>query len=70
MPRDPVQERDTEFARAAAELEHARDKFSLSMSAVEREVAHTLDWRAWMRRRPGVVLALAFAVGAFLGRRR
>jgi hypothetical protein len=70
MPRDPTQEPDTDLAHAGAELEHAREKFSLSMGAVEREVARTLDWRARVRRRPGLTLALAFAVGAFLGLRR
>jgi hypothetical protein len=70
MPREPKQGRDTDLARASAELEGAREKFSLSMSAVEREVARTLDWRARVRRRPGLALALAFAVGAFLGLRR
>jgi hypothetical protein len=69
MPRDSKQEGDGDLACAAAELERARDKFSLSMSAVEREVAHTLDWREWVQRRPGLALGLAFAVGAFLGRR-
>lgn len=70
MPRDPKQERDAALARAGAELERARERFFLSMSAVEREVARTLDWREWVRRRPGLVLALAFVVGAFLGRRK
>jgi hypothetical protein len=61
--------RDADLARADGELEHVREKFVLSMGTVEREVARTLDWRVWMRRRPGLLLAVALAVGAFFGRR-
>lgn len=69
MRGDSRAERHASLARAAGELERAREKFVLSMGAVERRVARTLDWREWMRRRPGLVLSLAFAVGAILGRR-
>jgi len=69
MPGDSKDARDLELARAAAELEHGREKFVLAMGAVEREVTRTLDWRDWVHRRPGLLLALAFAVGAFFGRR-
>lgn len=69
MPGDSGAGRDEELARAASELDRARNKFVLSMGAVERDVARKLDWRGWVRRRPGPLLALAFAVGVFLGRR-
>jgi hypothetical protein len=39
------------------------------MSELEREVTRTLDWREWVRRRPGMALGLAFGLGLFLGRR-
>jgi len=61
---------DAGVARAVAELEEARDKFSLSVSALERGVARSVDWRAWVGRRPGTALALAFGLGIFLGRRK
>jgi len=70
MPRDSKGEPGSELARAGAELERARDKFLLSMSAVEGEAARALDFREWVRRRPGLMLTLAFALGAFIGLRR
>jgi hypothetical protein len=61
---------DAGVALAVAELEEARDRFSLSVSALERGVARSVDWRAWVGRRPGTALALAFGLGIFLGRQR
>jgi len=58
------------LARAVAELEEARDRFSLSVSALERGVARSVDWRAWVGRRPRTALALAFGLGILLGRRK
>jgi len=69
MPLEPKHDADADLVRAGADLEHAREKFVLSMGAVEREITHTLDWRGWVRRRPGIALAFAFALGVFLGRR-
>jgi hypothetical protein len=63
------QDDDTDLSRAGADLENAREKFVLSLGAVEREISHALDWREWVRRRPGIALAFAFALGVFLGRR-
>jgi hypothetical protein len=70
MPAEHDLERDAGVALAVAELEEARDKFSLSMTALERGVARSFDWRAWVGRKPGTALALAFGLGFFLGRRR
>jgi hypothetical protein len=64
------QDDDSDVARAMAELTRARDKFSLSLSALERGVVRSVDWREWVRRKPGTALALAFGLGIFLGRRR
>jgi hypothetical protein len=60
---------DADLVHASRELEHARERFVVSMTAVEREIARSLDWRQWVRRKPGIALALAFALGVFLGRR-
>ena len=67
-PLNDDRESDAAVARAVAELEDARDRFSLSMIALERGVARSFDWRAWVGRKPGTALALAFGLGIFLGR--
>jgi hypothetical protein len=61
---------DADVAGAMAELARARDEFSLSLSALERGVVRNLDWREWVRRKPGTALALAVGLGILLGRRR
>ena len=68
MPIEP-REGDADISRAGADLEHAREKFVISLGAVEHEVNHALDWREWVRRSPGIALASAFALGVFLGRK-
>ena len=70
MPAEHDRKTDAAVARAVAELADARDKFSLSMGALERDVARSFHWRAWVGRKPGIALALAFGLGIFLGRRR
>ena len=70
MPAEHALDSDAGVARAVAELEDARDRFSLSVNALERGVARSVDWRAWVGRKPGTALALAFGLGVFLGRRR
>jgi len=70
MPAEHEREGDAAVARAVAELDDARDRFALSMTALERGVARTFEWRAWVGRKPGTALALAFGLGFFLGRRR
>jgi hypothetical protein len=69
MPARPKEDDDADLSRAGADLECAREKFVLSLGAVEHEIKRALDWREWLRRRPGIALTLAFALGAFLGRR-
>ena len=70
MPAEHDLANDAGVASAVAELEDARDRFALSVSALERGVAHSVDWRAWVGRRPGTALALAFGLGILLGRRK
>jgi hypothetical protein len=66
---DPVNSNDAKLARAVAELACSRERLASSMEALEQEITRATDWREWVRRKPGVMLALAFALGAFLGRR-
>jgi hypothetical protein len=58
------------MARAIVELEDARDRFTLSMTALERGVARSVDWRAWVGRKPVTAMVLACGLGFLLGRRR
>ncbi|MGD0835467.1 MAG: hypothetical protein ABSB49_02355 [Polyangia bacterium] len=58
---------DPEIVRAEAEIERARESVAESLSALQREISRTLDWRGWIRRRPIIAVAAAFAVGALLG---
>jgi hypothetical protein len=69
VPTDGEQDKDAELSRASAELDHTREQFVVSMSALEGEVTRTLDWRQWVRRKPGLAVALAFGLGFLLGRR-
>jgi len=69
VPTDGVAAMDSEVTRASTALEQTRDRFVASMGALEREIARDLDWREWVRRKPGLALALAFGLGLFLGRR-
>ena len=69
MPTDEEQDRNDELSHASAELDHTRAQFVVSMSALEGEVTRTLDWRQWVRRKPGLTVALAFGLGFLLGRR-
>lgn len=54
---------------AGVQLNQMREQFVASMGVLEREVTRTLDWREWVRRRPGTALCLAFGLGLFVGRR-
>jgi hypothetical protein len=69
VPTDAEQDKDAELSRASAELDHTRERFVVSMSALEGEVTRTLDWRQWVQRKPGLAVALAFGLGFLLGRR-
>lgn len=59
-----------ELARTEVELVRARERVVVSVLALRREVVRTTDWREWVRRRPGALLAAAFAVGFLAGTRR
>jgi len=69
VPTEKEREMDAELIRAGAELAHTREEFVLSMGVLEHEITHALDWREWVRRRPGMALAFAFGLGFLLGRK-
>lgn len=70
MPTDKERESDHGVTRAAEVLAESRERFVVTMAALEGEIMHTLDWRAWVRRRFRLAMVLAFGVGLYLGRRR
>ena len=70
MSTDRLAEADLELRRASEALDLGREQFVLSMNLLEQEVTRTLDWRQWVRRRPGMALCLAFGLGLFVGRKR
>lgn len=51
------------------DIERTREQLATSVVALKHEVAVRTDWREWVRRRPGLVLGAAFAVGLYLGTR-
>jgi hypothetical protein len=62
--------RDPEVAAAEAELAWARETMLRSVADLQREIVHTLDWRAWVRRRPVLAVVAAFGIGVLFGRWR
>lgn len=58
---------EPEIRRAEAEIERARESVFRSITALERQISQTFDWREWIRRRPFWAMAGAFGVGALLG---
>jgi hypothetical protein len=57
------------LARAEADIHRTRAKVALSVTALQRELTRSLDWRQWIGRKPVVALGLAFGLGLLLGRR-
>lgn len=49
------------------EIERTREQLATSVVALRREVSVRTDWREWVRRKPGVVLGAAFAIGLYVG---
>lgn len=62
--------RSPELARAEADIERTRERVATSVMALREQVARQVDWREWVRSRPGTFLAGAFVVGFILGQRR
>ncbi|HVV48525.1 MAG TPA: hypothetical protein VHO06_02610 [Polyangia bacterium] len=59
-----------EVARAEAEVERARERVAVSVSALRDEITRQADWRRWLSRHPLICLGGALAVGFCLGGRR
>jgi hypothetical protein len=70
MPSNGARKQDAELERASAALARTRDGLVLSIGTLEHEITRSLDWREWVRRKPGAALAVAFGLGFLLGRRR
>ncbi|MGD0835341.1 MAG: hypothetical protein ABSB49_01695 [Polyangia bacterium] len=70
MPTAEQRESDFRLARAAEALADTRDRFVVTITTLECEITHALDWRAWVRRRFSLAMVLAFGVGLLLGRKR
>jgi hypothetical protein len=52
------------------EIERAREQLAQSAVALREEMAYRTDWRAWVQRRPLLLVTGAFAVGLMLGIRK
>lgn len=65
---DNDEKKDSEVARATADLARAREEFALSMGALEHKITRSFEWREWIRRRPHLAVAVAFGLGFLLGR--
>jgi hypothetical protein len=51
------------FDEIRADLERTRAATRESLELVRRELQAVIDWREWVRRRPGTCLAVATAFG-------
>lgn len=59
-----------ELARVEADIARTRERVSRSVLALRAEISKRADWRDWVRRKPGLLMATAFMVGFIWGRRR
>jgi hypothetical protein len=57
------------LARAEADIHRTREKVALTVTALQREITRSVDWRQWVARKPALTLGLAFGLGLLLGRR-
>jgi hypothetical protein len=57
------------LARAEADIHRTREKVALSVTALQREITRSVDWRQWVGRKPLLTMGLAFGLGLLLGRR-
>jgi ElaB/YqjD/DUF883 family membrane-anchored ribosome-binding protein len=61
--------RSPELAQVENDIARTRERVSRSVLALRQAMADQADWREWVRRRPGLFLGAAFAVGLFWGSR-
>jgi ElaB/YqjD/DUF883 family membrane-anchored ribosome-binding protein len=64
------QARDASLAEAQAEVRRSRDLVVQSAIALRDAVMERTDWRQIVARRPATSLAIAFAIGLWLGHRK
>src|SRR4051812_44780181 len=75
LPLDPARDgaqtelAGSELARVEADIARTRERVSRSVSALRQAVVRRTDWREWVRQRPGLFVAAAFALGFIWGRR-
>lgn len=73
MPNRPTEEttseviRSPELVRVEQDIARTRERVSRSVLALRKAVSEQTDWREWVRRRPGLILGAAFAVGLLWG---
>lgn len=61
--------RDPALVRAEADLARTRQQVARSITDLQREITRTIDWREWVRRKPGLAIGVAFSLGLLLGSR-
>ncbi len=61
--------RNMAMVRTEAAIARTREEVAQSVDALRREITRRAHWRVWFRRRPGLFLAGALALGFYLGRR-
>jgi hypothetical protein len=57
-------------AEVRIEIARARAQISSSAAALKEQAAQLPEWREWVRKKPGLFIAGALALGFFIGYRR
>ena len=70
MKRDQTLPDGRSAERIRADLERARLDLAKSVQSLRAEVARTVDWRQWYRKRAPAFLIAAFTVGFLIGARK
>jgi hypothetical protein len=70
MADNDEQDSESSIRLATTEIQRGREKLAHSISALENEIMSKFDWHEWIRRKPALLLTLAFGLGYFLGRRK
>jgi ElaB/YqjD/DUF883 family membrane-anchored ribosome-binding protein len=50
-----------------SEIVQARDRLGRDLSALERQIRETVDWRVRFRRNPAAFVGAAFGLGVLIG---
>jgi ElaB/YqjD/DUF883 family membrane-anchored ribosome-binding protein len=67
VPSRAGEDSDPSLARAQAEVAETREQVAHSMTELQQELARAIDWREWVRRKPGLTMGLAVCLGLLLG---